>query len=939
MFFLALALLGWFLYPRDLFLGFIYEGFTELRQSEKHYIGFLEKSPYNKFATLRLAHLYDRLGEPQKATLLLKNLYEHRKSDWDMATRYLDHLENRNDAETLQEARLSIAHYFMMQPRFPRRKVSEMLYDTYLHARWTQNNDEAYAILLDLMKASKDPAPYAEEMLNLHRGLQKRDELKKALLEKVAANPKNIEAKIVLAEVYMSTEEWGKALQVIKEALLLSPNSVNLREMKIYVHLKRGEKREAIRDTEQLLSVKGLSKEERIGQTDTLAFLYSESGQKEKALSLYRQILKEDPETPERWINLAATLTDLKRYSEAIALLKKYETQFGPDFEEQKMLASIYLYEQKNVFVLPFYKKYVADYRQEKFASEVGYLLLDNLKIAEAIDWLEYARALFGDSPVILDPLTDAYIRDKQYDKALYYALKFLEQRPKDYEMTEKTALIYGSLQKPSEAKKYHEKMAALRPGNFETLKWVGRESLFSGLYGESVNYLEEANHLRPDDPEIWFLLSEAEYARGQKKKGKQNARKVVSLLETKSPLNENEERFLLKSRGRIGWNEALDKDYQMAVQEHPGNLALKADYADLLTQHREWKKAVPVLEALSKADPHERVYHRSLGDAYVHSGRWKSGMKEYELAGAKEPLRLLHKTHDHRVKALFALTDYGSEEYMEYGSAYQGYFSEPLEFKGEFWFGQFTSPAAGFDGEAEYGKALLASHHLQNWVFDAGLGFGMSDERVTVSPLASAVYSIPDLLSLAAGYQYRQLRTDLPQAVAAGDLIDTARFKGQVSPWSRLNIGVLYEFVRDYLPTGQKAYEHQLEPTVHFVITQKPYFTIGYQYTFIQVFDKNNFLAVVPLIRKMRANYGTGYLSWQIVRDFLFEAGGFIGDDTARDLEFVKGELWGAKAGISWNITPWCDLDVSYDYGREFLFDVPGRYQHVAVGLSGHWF
>ena len=94
-----------------------------------------------------------------------------------------------------------------------------------------------------------------------------------------------------------------------------------------------------------------------------------------------------------------------------------------------------------------------------------------------------------------------------------------------------------------------------------------------------------------------------------------------------------------------------------------------------------------------------------------------------------------------------------------------------------------------------------------------------------------------------------------------------------------------------------------------------------------------------MPLIRKMRANYGTGYFSWQAAKNFLFEAGGFIGDDTARDLEFVKGELWGARAGISWNITPWCDLDVSYDYGREFLFDVPGRYQHVAAGLSGHWF
>ncbi len=833
LFFLVLLVLGWFLYPRDLFLGFIYEGLAELKQSEKHYHHYLEKYPHSKFATLRLVNLYDRMGEPQKGTPLLQKLYEHRKSDWSIAQRYLDHLENINDAEALQQARLTVARTFMSQARFSKRKVSELLYDSYLHARWVQNNEEAYAILLDLMKSSDDSKPYEEEIINLHRGLQQPGPLKDIFLKRIAGNPKDIPSRMALAEVYIVLKEWDEALKVLENALSLSPQNKDLLESKIYVELKKGNKKRAIQDIAFLLTFKKLQKEEGCDWTDTLAFLYDDIGEKEKALVLHQRVWEVDRENPERWLAFATALSGLHRWDESIALLQEYQKKFGSDFEQQKLIADIYLYEKKETTQIPFYKSYVLAYHQPGFALDVGYLLLDRKMTEEAIEWLEFAQHQFSKEAKISGALVDLYIAEKEYDPALQLTLEYLERDPKNADFHHRAAILYGQTQKPREA----------------------------------------------------------------------------------------------------------EKEYQLAFARKPNDPSLQADYAYFLMEQKKYKKAIPYLEKVVARNSEEKVYHRDLGEAYTRSGFWQKGMKEFEIGEAKRPLKELHKMYDHRVKALYGLTDFGSEEYMEWGAVYQGYFSEPLEFKGETFVGHFTSPSSGFEGEAEYGKFLLASHHLEKWIFDGGVGFGFSNRRETLSPFADITFTIPDLISLKAGYQYRQLRTDLPQAVAQGDLIDTARFNGHWIPWDRLNIGVLYEFVRDVLPAGQKAYEHQLEPTIHFVITKKPYFTIGYQYTFIQVFGRSNFLTLVPLIQKMRAHYATGYLGYPMFDNFLFEASGFIGEDTTRDLEFVKGELWGAHAGMTWNINSWCDLDAGYDYGREFLFNVSGRYQHLVVGLSGHWF
>ena len=126
-FFATLLVLGWFLYPRELFLGFIYEGTQQLEKAEGFYHRYLQKRTLNKFATLRLAMLYERMGEPEKATPLLRDLYAVRKKDWKVATRYLDYLENLHDEEGLYRLRREVAENFMKAPLFPKGRVIELL--------------------------------------------------------------------------------------------------------------------------------------------------------------------------------------------------------------------------------------------------------------------------------------------------------------------------------------------------------------------------------------------------------------------------------------------------------------------------------------------------------------------------------------------------------------------------------------------------------------------------------------------------------------------------------------------------------------------------------------------------------------------------------------------------------------------------------------------
>ena len=235
-----------------------------------------------------------------------------------------------------------------------------------------------------------------------------------------------------------------------------------------------------------------------------------------------------------------------------------------------------------------------------------------------------------------------------------------------------------------------------------------------------------------------------------------------------------------------------------------------------------------------------------------------------------------------------------------------------------------------------------LTSHHLDHWTATAGLDVGVSGLRTTVSPLVGAGFHWNDLLKITSSFNYRDLRTDIPHAVAAGVLQDQAGLQWEYHPhwfWQeRLLVTGSYTFRRSYSVSGASALTHEVDPVFSFIILKKPYLSVGYQYTFSQTDEHHGFFTEVPLIPKLSAHYLTGFIGDQLGKKLHWEGGFFIGQDTERHLDFLAGDLWGVSSGIRWALLPWLDFEGSYFFANETVQGVGGRTHQGRVGISYHW-
>ncbi len=884
-FFLAVFLLAWFLYPRELFLGYIYEGQSRLEEAEKYYLRYLSRRPYNKSATFRLADLYDRIGEPARATAILKSLYDHRWKDWSLAERYLSHLEDVHDEEALYQARIEVAHHFQKDRLFPKARIEELLSSAYQYARWKQRSPEAYQLLDELIALGRDRSSYREEKVFLDFGNQRTTEVIKTLNEKLRLNPAQKDIREELVGIYEVLGHFDKALEIAEEGLRFDPN-------------------------------------------------------------------------PKTWWPLKAVLYQkLGRLEEAAALLEDYLKLFPEDFEKQKMLVQLYLYDRKDVSKVSFYRDYLLrSYHTdegisytENFAVDVGRLLFEKKQKQEASLWLQQISRLFPNRFEIIEMQMDLFNTQQDYFASQKLGEAFLKSHPDDSRMMLKVALIYaeqGDIEKARE--------------------WFYRALKF-----------------RKDDPKIYFLLSELDFSQGEKTRGVAGAKHVLDFLPEDEYKDFELNRIRLKSRGRIYFDQEVDSDYRLALFRNPLSLDLHMDYFDLLVENKKyfqaeteldeikkkfpdqvpvhrtfevrlafaeghWKKAVSLLKELVLEKPNAWGYHRDLAEAHRRSGDWREALREYEAVRqatgnqleVEQPLRELHQNYDARVGTRFHFEKLGSDEVMAWTLFYRQFLASRLEFESDISVGRFRSPSfgtSGFLGEAIYGNFSMTQNISDFWKIQAGVGYGVSDRRKTLSPFVAVDIQPLDVLHAHIGYNYRQLRVDIPQTVGGGVLEDTTKVQLDYTPVEWLVLAGHYHFDRNYLPEGGLAYENTLEPTLAFVLLKKPRLTLGYQFTLSQVFDKNDFLKTIPLVPKVRAHYLTSSASFSVGR-FDWELGFFAGEDTARNLHLFQGDLFGLRSLIEWNILEWFDLQASYEFGRQTLTTVTGQSHQVVIGVSGHW-
>ena len=353
-----MIVLGWFLYPRELLLGYISEGLTELKDSETYYRQYLQKNPHSKFATLRLASVYDRMAEPERATALLQKLFDHRRQDWRVAVAFLDHLENIHADEALYRTRLEVVRRFKGDPRFPRGRLEQLLYEALQYVRWQQRNDEMYTIAGELIAVSRRPADYEGFVRGLDLGLQNNERVVVSLQQRVAEHPEDDETRQELVSTLMLLGRLDEALTVVAEGLQLAPDHVGLLKQRIALHDRQEKKLQVISDLEGLLGLNLLPAKDVHDYSVMLAGSYLAAGREADGIGLYHQLLERSKDDPDR-------------RGEVIAAL-----------------AQFYLYERHAVDRLPLYRDYLQVKPESRIAQDVGNLLLDGGLNEDAFRWL-----------------------------------------------------------------------------------------------------------------------------------------------------------------------------------------------------------------------------------------------------------------------------------------------------------------------------------------------------------------------------------------------------------------------------------------------------------------------------------------------------------------------------------------------------------------------
>ena len=192
------------------------------------------------------------------------------------------------------------------------------------------------------------------------------------ILEKmVQKNPKNIEAKIALAENLYWKGDVKKAFHTLYEVRKHNQHSITLYTNILYA---MGDYEHALYYLPQLIQ-KEKSPKERFILEKKMAFAYMHVGDKEKANKLFKKLLKSHPKDKElrllqedyaKKFLLAEAIRfhKAKDMEKALDFYRRYHDK-NPDPKIAKEIAEIYYFSKRGKLALPYFQEYLAAYPED----------------------------------------------------------------------------------------------------------------------------------------------------------------------------------------------------------------------------------------------------------------------------------------------------------------------------------------------------------------------------------------------------------------------------------------------------------------------------------------------------------------------------------------------------------------------------------------------
>lgn len=398
-------------------LGLLYSHQEEYDKAENIFRQLLKKNGDSYFVRLSLARLLKQTDKPEEAA---KEYEKSLELNWSKELayefgNYLASLKKHADALRLYT---SIAESDPFDERAGLSRVQAFLD--------MSKNDEALEELKNISTFSKNPANIE---LIMSKVLLRNNEVQKAkdILERLARETTNSEPRYMLALLAYKEENYSTALTHLG---LILPGSADFDDS-VYLQIR----------------------------------IFKESGDKDKAVALLRKhIAKENSRRPLFYALLAALYHEKKEDLTAISLLEAAVSIY-PDnpqlfFDYGLMLDKNGMEEQainKMMRVLELQPDHA------EALNFVGYTWADNnIRLKEALEYIEKAIALQPDNGYIVDSLGWVFFRLGDYQRAVKELNRSLEMEPADPHIHDHLGDAYRALGKKTEALEQYRKALSM---------------------------------------------------------------------------------------------------------------------------------------------------------------------------------------------------------------------------------------------------------------------------------------------------------------------------------------------------------------------------------------------------------------------------------------------------------------------------------------------
>jgi tetratricopeptide (TPR) repeat protein len=472
-----------------------------------------------------------------------------------------------------------------------------------------------------------------------------------------------------LGSIYSRKKMFDNAIEMYQNALQLQPSDVNLLADLADVQLSSGDKKSAAISYEQVVMMNSNA----IKEYKILGDIYMELSRKEEAVKAYKKYNEKMSTDTDVAIALAMDAYENKKFSDVI----KYIGREGITLQstENLILGEALIVEGKFQDALVPLEKVRNDRRKtDRRSSEK---VLDLLAQAyEKLGRMSDAAAVLGEYltlPGVNDP-------DAAYKRACcllegsdsLVALRLFETNcrnyPADYrnflkaglllttkkEMLERSveylrrvtelasekpdvwlelARVYGKMKKYAEELDAYKKYAETNPQSLEANSRIGTLLMQKGMRNEAMVYLELANTLKPDEPEIMILLAEGYQRTGRlteavdlllkaREKKPEEASLSLKLFELYAGTNQKEKaiaeikglvdkthqsEYVVKYAeflSEIGKNHEAAELLEKILEEEPDNLDVLMLKAKILRKDKKYDEAIEIYKEINSLMP-----------------------------------------------------------------------------------------------------------------------------------------------------------------------------------------------------------------------------------------------------------------------------------------------------------------------------------------------